>query len=1024
MLLLAVCCGTWAEDVYEKYTGTITEGDYIIFYQQYAMKNEVSSNRLSYTTEAANPESFTNPDASIVWHIAQSGDYYTIYNAAVKKYAASTGSKNQAQLLDSGTDDKSLWTVTGTTTYEFVNKANKAKSVNSNLRNNGTYGFACYATGTGGALTLYKKVESGDTPSLEESDLTLTNAPVALNFDLYNNSAAQTISYTTSSTGAVSVSPSDYATFAVNQTNKTITVTPTAVTNGAQTITVNQAADETYAAGSVTFTVTIGDSTPFTGGDVTFDATVDTGTSPLTKNEVSFACTNGVLNNGTEYRLYANSTTTFSLSENVISKGYKITRIAFTDESGYSVSNFATPTITPTAANGGVSNWNKDEKTWTGEVTSISFKAGSQVRCTQIVVTVEKPKTLSSIAITTPPTKTTYTEGETFDPAGMVVTATYTDETTAPVTDYTFTPDGALATTDTQVTISYTLNDVTETATQAITVNALPTHIVTFSVNGRTSTAEVKEGNAINFPTVTGTSVLSYVGWTTEAIDGTTNTAPATLVTSATMGTADITYYAVYAKTSVTERTGTYTLDYDNEELSETSGWGTYGTALEYTASDGGVWVIKAYKSGGMQINTSRNASIKVPACSGNIQSIEITGSAAKAVGFSANDYTGSGTITYLAEGTDATEQTLDLTNQNVTTGYIVPKSGNISITNIVVTYDNSLVEVTDYCTTIPVALTVAPSTVDVAGAGGSQELEATFTNFTAEDLNSVYTFMWYASETATSTMDPNPNYNWVKDMSFDMATQKITFTLDPNTTGATRTAYFKLRLVFSSISGEITSDMLTITQAAIPTATITLNAACHDADGMVYGTYSNTSAFVVSDDITVAEVGIVEGKLNVKEYETGAVVPANTGVMVSALEGGDYTVTLTDEQGTSVLGTDNNLRPTGAEGINATDMAAAEDVDCLYYRLTMHNGTTIGFWWGAAEGAAFSVGANKAYLAVPANQAKVGFAFGNDGDATSISTIGNGQLTMENAYNLQGQKVGSEYKGIVIVNGKKVMVK
>ena len=212
--------------------------------------------------------------------------------------------------------------------------------------------------------------------------------------------------------------------------------------------------------------------------------------------------------------------------------------------------------------------------------------------------------------------------------------------------------------------------------------------------------------------------------------------------------------------------------------------------------------------------------------------------------------------------------------------------------------------------------------------------------------------------------------------------------------------------------------------QAAASTATITLNAACHDADGRVYGTYSNTSAFVVSADITVAEVGIVDGKLFVDEYETGAVVPANTGVMVSAMEGGDYTVTLTDEEGTSVLGNDNMLRPTGA-GITAEQMAE-KDPACLYYRLTMHNGTQIGFWWGADEGAAFDVAANKAYLAVPAeNGSKIqGFTFGNGGDATEIVLNAlkgeqNGEM-----YNLQGQKVGSEYKGIVIVNGKKVMVK
>lgn len=144
-------------NTYTKYTGTLVEGDYIIVYQSYAMTASVSSSRFTNTTISPSGNTITNPDATIVWHIAKSGDYWTIYNEGVSKYAASTGAKNKAQLLASGTDDKSLWTVTGTTTYEFVNKQNKANGVNSNLRNNGTYGFACYATATGGALTLYKK---------------------------------------------------------------------------------------------------------------------------------------------------------------------------------------------------------------------------------------------------------------------------------------------------------------------------------------------------------------------------------------------------------------------------------------------------------------------------------------------------------------------------------------------------------------------------------------------------------------------------------------------------------------------------------------------------------------------------------------------------------------------------------------------------------------------------------------------------------------------------------------------------
>lgn len=78
---------------------------------------------------------------------------------------------------------------------------------------------------------------------------------------------------------------------------------------------------------------------------------------------------------------------------------------------------------------------------------------------------------LSSIAVTTPPTKTAYAVDELFDPEGMVVTATFVDSTTAAIIDYTFVPDGALASTDTEVVISYTEGGVTKSATQSITVS-------------------------------------------------------------------------------------------------------------------------------------------------------------------------------------------------------------------------------------------------------------------------------------------------------------------------------------------------------------------------------------------------------------------------------------------------------------------------------------------------------------------------------------------------------------------------
>lgn len=601
---------------------------------------------------------------------------------------------------------------------------------------NFTY-FAFYQNGKAASGTNNLAEDNAIVVTYESgSDNTKTATTVTIdangitNTDVYTGTAAGSLSATVTADGSAisgasftwSSSDPDVATIDANGT-------VTLVAAGTTTITASYAGDDTYAASSATYELTVTDSTPYEGGDITFDATVDIGTSPLTKNEVNFTCSNGALDNVSEYRLYANSTTTFSLSQDIINKGYKITSIVFTDVEGYLVSNFSNPTISPTVANGGVSNWNKDEKTWTGEATSVSFKAGSQVRCTQIVVTVEKPKVLSSIAITTAPTKTTYTEGETFDPTGMVVTATYTDETTAAVTGYTYSPNGALTTNDTQITVSYTLGEVTATATQTITVNEAPSHTVTFSVDGTTTTESVKEGQTIPFPTVTAPTGYTLMGWTGAAITGVQATAPTTLVQTATMGTSDVTYYAVFAVVTTTPQTGTYTLDYNEEgELSsKTLG---YGNAVEYTATDGGQWVIKAYKNQGMQINMGKDASIKVPNCAGNIQSVAITGSTAKAVGFSASDYTGSETITYLAEGTDATSQTLDLSNQNVTTGYIVPKSGNIVITKIVITYDNTIVNASNYCTTIPVtSVTVNITSAGMATFCSDQALD--FTGFT-----------------------------------------------------------------------------------------------------------------------------------------------------------------------------------------------------------------------------------------------------------------------------------------------------
>ncbi len=79
-------------------------------------------------------------------------------------------------------------------------------------------------------------------------------------------------------------------------------------------------------------------------------------------------------------------------------------------------------------------------------------------------------KTLTGIAVTTPPTTTDYKVGQVFSSAGMVVTATYSDGSSTAVSGYSVSPSVALATSDVLATVSFTSGAVTKTATQTIKV--------------------------------------------------------------------------------------------------------------------------------------------------------------------------------------------------------------------------------------------------------------------------------------------------------------------------------------------------------------------------------------------------------------------------------------------------------------------------------------------------------------------------------------------------------------------------
>lgn len=78
--------------------------------------------------------------------------------------------------------------------------------------------------------------------------------------------------------------------------------------------------------------------------------------------------------------------------------------------------------------------------------------------------------TLSSIAITTPPERIAYTAGDTFESAGMVVEATYSNGAKLVVGGYTVSPMVMTIGTE-YVTVTYTEGSVSRTARQAVTVS-------------------------------------------------------------------------------------------------------------------------------------------------------------------------------------------------------------------------------------------------------------------------------------------------------------------------------------------------------------------------------------------------------------------------------------------------------------------------------------------------------------------------------------------------------------------------
>lgn len=201
------------------------------------------------------------------------------------------------------------------------------------------------------------------------------------------------------------------------------------------------------------------------------------------------------------------------------------------------------------------------------------------------------------------------------------------------------------------------------------------------------------------------------------------------------------------------------------------------------------------------------------------------------------------------------------------------------------------------------------------------------------------------------------------------------------------------------------------------------------------YATFSSDQVTFFPNDVTVYGVVVENNQLTMTSGEEdlftsgtvtiddkevkGYYVPANTGVLINAIDASVTYYTVTNKTVNAIEKVFNMLYP--------ASKAMSDLGDSYYFYKLAYDDysakTGLGFYWGADNGTVFTAKTNGAYLAVPKTaSAKSAFRF--DGTTTGVNTINAKTTTNDVIYNIQGQRVGANYKGLVIVNGKKMMRK
>ena len=186
---------------------------------------------------------------------------------------------------------------------------------------------------------------------------------------------------------------------------------------------------------------------------------------------------------------------------------------------------------------------------------TITYSEGGETCTTTLAVTVTHR--LSAIAVTTKPNKLTYEYGDTLATTGMVVTASYSDSQTKTVTSYSCSPTTFSTVGNQVVTVSYTENGVTQTATFNVTVNRKSVAKPTWKSN-LTYTGSAQSVSSTSYWNNYNTSYMT-IGGTTSATNA--GTYIATFIPGSNYRWADGTTSAINVNWTINKATGSLSVN-------------------------------------------------------------------------------------------------------------------------------------------------------------------------------------------------------------------------------------------------------------------------------------------------------------------------------------------------------------------------------------------------------------------------------------------------------------------------------